>query len=96
MKLEELETTQINNKAMSISKVIEILNLEQANQFIDSYYNRMNNEAVERFIQALTGVKVFIIDRPTPEKLKQVIDKFVNAGKDAEHPIFLIDKRAKD
>lgn len=56
----------------------------------------MNNEAVERFIQALTGVKVFIIDRPTPEKLKQVISKFVNAGKNAEHPIFLIDKRAKD
>ena len=83
------ETGRIGN-----DKVIEISNLEQANQFIDSYYNRMNNEAVERFIQALTGVKVFVIDKPTKEQLKELTEYYVNSDKDArEHPIFLINNR---
>lgn len=73
---------------------IKINNKSDFDNFVDKYAEQLNNDAVSTLIEAVTGVKVFVIDKPTKEQLKELTEYYVNSDKDArEHPIFLINNR---
>ena len=78
-------------------KTIQINNMSELQNFINKYFDKLDNSHLEAIIFNLIGVKSFFLFEPTKEAfLKTVNDLLECKNNETETPLFLVEKDLRE
>ena len=79
-------------------KTIQINNVDQLKEFINKYFDKLDNSHLEAIIFNLIGVKSFFLFSPTKEVFLKTVGELLECkNNETDTPLFIVEKdlRAK-
>ena len=76
--------------------MMQINNMDQLKEFINKYFDRLDNSHLEAIIFNLIGVKSFFLFEPTKEVFLKTVNEFLEyKNKGIETPLFIFEEELR-
>ena len=78
-------------------KTIQINNMSELQNFINKYFDKLDNSHLEAIIFNLIGVKSFFLFSPTKEVFLKTVGELLECkNNETETPLFLVEKDLRE
>ena len=77
-------------------KTIQINNVDQLKEFINKYFDKLDNSHLEAIIFNLIGTKSFFLFTPTKEAFLKTVDDLLECKNNgADTPLFIVEEELR-
>ena len=77
-------------------RTIQINNVDQLKEFINKYFDKLDNSHLEAIIFNLIGVKSFFLFAPTKEVFLKTVNELLECkNNETDTPLFIVEKDLK-
>ena len=77
-------------------KTIQINNVDQLKEFINKYFDKLDNSHLEAIIFNLIGAKSFFLFEPTKEAFLKTVDDLLECKNNgADTPLFIVEEELR-